>query len=56
MAKRKKTTKIKKEAPETKAFDIKINEFGELVKNYNIKDLNEFLNENLDDKKLKDIN
>ena len=33
-------------------FDIKINEFGEIESNFNIDKINEFLNENLDDKKL----
>ena len=35
-------------------FDIKVNEFGEMVSNYNIDKLNEFLNKSIDDKKLKD--
>ncbi len=37
-----------------KGFDIKINEFGEIISNYNVNKLNEFLNENVEDKKLKD--
>ena len=35
-------------------FDIKVNEFGEMVSNYDIDKLNEFLNKSIDDKKLKD--
>ena len=37
---------------ELKGFDIKVNEFGEIVTNYNIDKLNEFLDENVEDKKL----
>ena len=38
---------------ELKGFDIKINEFGEIVSNFPIEKLNEFLDENVDDKKLR---
>ncbi len=38
---------------ELKGFDIKINEFGEIVSNFDVDKLNEFLNENLEDKKFK---
>lgn len=34
-------------------FDIQINSFGEIVSNYDVDKINEFLNENVDDKKLK---
>ena len=48
--------KDKEEKPnvhdELKGFDIKVNEFGEIVTNYNIDKLNEFLDENVEDKKL----
>jgi len=37
---------------ELKGFDIKINEFGEIRTNLGIEKLNEFLNENVEDKKL----
>ena len=37
-----------------KGFDIKINEFGEIVSSYSVDKLNEFLDENVEDKKLKD--
>jgi len=35
-------------------FDININEFGEITTNLNVEKLNTFLNENVDDKKLRD--
>ena len=35
-------------------FDIKINTFGEITTNLNIDSLNAFLNENVEDKKLKE--
>lgn len=35
-------------------FDIKINTFGEIKTNLNIETLNAFLNENVEDKKLKE--
>lgn len=48
----------KKKKPEVhdelKGFDIKINEFGEIVTNLKVDKINEFLNENVEDKKLKD--
>jgi hypothetical protein len=37
---------------ELKGFNIKVNEFGEIVTNLEIDKLNEFLNENVKDKKL----
>jgi hypothetical protein len=37
---------------ELEGFDIKINEFGEIKSNLGIEKLNEFLNENVEDKKL----
>lgn len=50
--------KPKKGEPEVhkdlKGFDIEINEFGQLVTNFEIDRLNTFLNENLADKKLQD--
>jgi hypothetical protein len=35
-----------------KGFDIRINEFGEIVSNLEVEKLNEFLDKNVDDKKL----
>jgi len=50
--------KTEKENPdvneELKGFNIKINEFGEITTNMEIDKLNEFLNENVEDKKLKE--
>lgn len=34
-------------------FDIQINSFGEIVSNYDVDKINEFLNDNVQDKKLK---
>ena len=39
---------------ELKGFDIKINEFGEITSNLAIDKLNTFLNDKVDDKKLRD--
>ncbi|MEL6923413.1 MAG: hypothetical protein AAFO94_05140 [Bacteroidota bacterium] len=39
---------------ELKGFDIKINEFGEIISNFEVDKLNDFLNENVEDKKLKE--
>lgn len=39
---------------ELQGFDIHINEFGEIVSNYNMDKINDFLNENVDDKKLRE--
>ncbi|MCB0587939.1 MAG: hypothetical protein KDD06_21790 [Phaeodactylibacter sp.] len=39
---------------ELQGFDIKINEFGEIITNFDVDKVNEFLNENVDDKKLRD--
>jgi hypothetical protein len=50
--------KIKKGKPEVhkdlKGFEIKINEFGEIISNLEVEKLNEFLNEKVDDKKLRE--
>lgn len=35
-------------------FEVSINQFGELSSNMNIEKINEFLNKNVDDKKLLD--
>lgn len=37
---------------ELEGFDIKVNEFGEIVGNFNVEELNTFLNKKVDDKKL----
>lgn len=56
MAKKSKPTEKKqpKVHDELKGFDIKINAFGELTSNLNIERLNQFLNEKVDDIKLRD--
>ena len=35
-------------------FDIRINEFGEIVREYDMDELNRFLDEHVDDPKLKE--
>lgn len=37
---------------ELDGFDIKVNEFGQIQGNFNIEDLNKFLDRNVEDKKL----
>jgi hypothetical protein len=37
-----------------KGFDIRINEFGEIISTFDVEKLNTFLNENTEDKKLSD--
>lgn len=37
-----------------KGFSIDINEFGEIITTYDISKINDFLNKNVDDKKLRD--
>lgn len=57
---KKKEKKENKEKPSPKArvhqdltgFEVSINEFGEIKGNMNIEKINEFLNKNVDDKKL----
>jgi len=49
---------VKKEGPKPKVhqelngFEVSINEFGEIRSNMNIEKLNEFLDKNVEDKKL----
>lgn len=53
----------KKKAPQEKpdvhqeldGLDIKINEFGEIVTNFKIDKINDFLNDNVEDKKLRHL-
>jgi hypothetical protein len=52
---KKKPIKGKPEVNEAlKGFDIRINEFGEIISNLEIDRLNEFLDENVEDKKLQE--
>ena len=40
--------------PDLEGFDIEIDSFGEIHTNFNIDKINEFLNKNVEDKKLVD--
>lgn len=40
---------------ELKGFDIRINEFGQIISTMPVDRLNKFLNDNVEDKKLKDL-
>lgn len=44
---------IPKVNPELEGFDIKINSFGEIKTNFDIDKINQFLNKEVDDKKLR---
>ncbi|HEX8547267.1 MAG TPA: hypothetical protein VF691_09920 [Cytophagaceae bacterium] len=54
MAKRKTKTDKPQVNKDLKGFDIQINPFGEIVTSYDLDKINEFLNKNVDDKKLRD--
>ncbi|MEL6942816.1 MAG: hypothetical protein AAFO82_09115 [Bacteroidota bacterium] len=54
MAKKKSDTKTPQVNEELKEFDIQINEFGEIAATMNVDKINAFLNENVEDKKLKE--
>lgn len=57
MAKKKTTTKDKaKINPDLEGLSVNINSLGEVVTSYDIDKLNQFLNDNVDDKKLRDRN
>lgn len=53
----KKKSKKEKETPKVSkdltGFDIKVNSFGEIITSYDLDKVNEFLDKNVDDKKLK---
>jgi hypothetical protein len=53
--KKKNETKSIKVRDSIKDFDIQINSFGEIVTNYDVDKINEFLNENIQDKKLSSL-
>ncbi len=56
MAKSKNNQSEKNNNENLKGFDIKVNEFGEIITSHKIDEINEFLDENVKDKKLeKDI-
>lgn len=50
----KKKTSKPKVNPELEGFEMKINSFGEIKSSMKIDELNSFLNENVEDKKLSD--
>ena len=54
MSKKKSTEKKPKVHDELQGFDIKINSLGEVVSNFHVERLNAFLNEKVEDKKLKE--
>ncbi len=62
MAKKKETDKNKKEEKKPKVnkelngFDITVNSFGEINSTFDLDKLNEFLDKNVEDKKLKNRN
>lgn len=51
MAKKNKTAKVHKDLD---GLNVNVDSFGEITGNMNIDKINEFLNKNVDDKKLKD--
>jgi len=59
MTKKKAKKKKKRDKPrvnkELEGFDIEIDAFGEIKTNYDINKINEFLNREVDDKKLKHL-
>lgn len=54
MAKRKKKEEEPRVHDELKGFKMEINSFGEISSSFPIDKINEFLNKNVEDKKLKD--
>jgi len=55
MAKKRNKNKKPEVHDELKGFDIKINEFGEIVSSFDVDKINSFLDENVEDKKLKNL-
>lgn len=53
MSKKQKKTKPSVNA-ELEGFEVNINSFGEIKSSMKVDDLNQFLNKNVEDKKLKD--
>lgn len=54
MSKKRKEKDLPKVHDDLKGFKVEINEFGEIVSNFNVEKLNHFLNKEVDDKKLRD--
>lgn len=50
----KKAGELPKVHKELEGFDIRINSFGEITSTFDMDKINEFLNRNVEDKKLKD--
>lgn len=53
MAKKKGGSEKPEVHDDLKGFDIRINEFGEIITSFEVDKLNSFLNDNTDDKKLR---
>lgn len=54
MAKNSKNKETPKVNAELEGFNMNINSFGEISSSFSIDKINEFLNKNVDDKKLRD--
>lgn len=54
MPRKKKSSQESEVDKELEGFDIRINEFGEIITTLDIDRLNEFLNRKVDDKKLRE--
>lgn len=54
MAKKSKKDDNPKVNPDLEGFKMNINSFGEISSSFSIDKINEFLNKNVDDKKLRD--
>jgi len=54
MAKKSKNDDNPRVNPDLEGFKMNINSFGEISSSYSIDKINEFLNKNVDDKKLRD--
>jgi hypothetical protein len=55
MARKPKKNLLPQVNPELKGLSIEINEFGEIVSNFDVKKLNDFLDKEVEDKKFKGI-
>lgn len=55
MARRKKNNDKPQVNQDLDGFDIRINEFGEILSTYNVGKLNEFLDDNTQDKKFRGV-
>lgn len=55
MAKKKKDPKKPKVHKDLDGFDVSVNKFGEIQTPFDLDKLNDFLNKNVDDKKLRNL-